>query len=167
MSGMGRIWRCGSGMVDLLVARQRGRDVALDVDVDVVRDVEHHLVDAPTGPLESGLVLGAHRIPAVIADAQSLTAQREVARLGAQWRRGHLPIVDVQLGGAMELAVLPDALLDELDAHDVTAGVWRRSRETGLGWDAQEVVGVGQGAVLDEQGVTAETRPVGEDDALR
>jgi hypothetical protein len=75
---------------------------------------------------------------------------------GAQLALGHDLVVDVEPEGAVGLVVLTHALLGELDAHDVAAGAGGRSREAGLGRDAEEVVGVGEGAVLDEQRVAAE-----------
>jgi hypothetical protein len=105
-------------------------------------------------------------VAAVVADAQPLPAEREVAGHGAQLAVGHDLVVDVELERPVGLVVLAHALLGELHPHDVAARAGRRGREAGLGRDAEEVVGVGQGAVLDEQRVPAEPRPVGEDHPL-
>ncbi len=75
-------------------------------------------------------------------------------------------VVDVQLEWSDALAVLTHPLLGELDADDVLSRGWGGRRDPVLGWDAEEVVDVGDLAVLDQQGMAAEPGAVGEDDAF-
>ena len=135
----------------------RSCQVSLDVDVGVVGDVEHDLGDRAAGELElrSG-VETRHGVGAVVADAQTLATQREVAHHGSDLFLGHQLIVDVELERPDALAVLTDLLFRELDADDVLAGRRRRRRDPVLGRDAEEVVDVRDLAVLDQQCVTAE-----------
>jgi hypothetical protein len=58
-----------------LIARERGGEVALEVDVGVVADVDDDLHDPAARERELRRVLGADRVPAVIADAQTLAAE--------------------------------------------------------------------------------------------
>ena len=149
------------------VARHRGGEVRLDVDVGVIRDVEDDLLDLAVRELEPRARVHARDgIRRVVADAQALAAQREVAHHGADLLLGDLLVVDVELERPDALAVLAHPLLRELDADDVLAGCRRRRLDAILRRDAEEVVGVGDRAVLDEQRVAAEPRAVGEDDAL-
>jgi hypothetical protein len=87
-----------------------------------------------------------------------------VAEHGADLLFTHLLVVDVQLQWTDCFAVLARALLGELDAEDVGSGGRDRRRDAVLRRDAEEVIGVGECAVLDEQGVPTEPGPVGEDD---
>ena len=79
---------------------------------------------------------------------------------------GESLVVDPEPRRPYGLAILTGALLGELDADDVPAGRRRGTGQPVLGRDAEEVVGVGHLAVLDEQRVAAEPRPVREDHAL-
>src|SRR5262245_59864006 len=69
-----------------------------------------------------GLVLLAHGFTAVVADAQTVASQRELAQLRLKRAFGDDPAVDVEPGLAEVLLVLAFALADELHAEDVLAG---------------------------------------------
>jgi hypothetical protein len=49
--------------------------MGFDVDVGVVRDVEHDLLDVAAGGLELGLVYRRDGVTAVVADAESGVAE--------------------------------------------------------------------------------------------
>lgn len=66
-------------------------------------------------------------------------------------------VVDVQRGGAPEFAVIAGAFLPEVDPDDVPARRGCVGPHLLLRRDAQEVVGVGDLAVLEIQGVTTES----------
>jgi len=53
-----------------------GASGALHIHVHVVGDVVDNLDDSAAGERELALVVGAHRVTAVVADAQAFTAQR-------------------------------------------------------------------------------------------
>src|SRR5215510_16323407 len=78
------------------VARDPCGHPSLDVDVCIVRDVEHHLDQFPAGELELRLVVGAYRVPAVVTDAQALAAERVVSALRAELSFRHRLLIDVQ-----------------------------------------------------------------------
>jgi len=91
-----------------------------------------------------------------------------VSWLGLERRFGDDLVVDVELGSAVRLVAIADALLGELDAEDVVAGVnLAVGDELLLGWDADEVVGVVELAFLDEQRVPAEACALGVDHPVR
>ena len=63
-----------------LVARHGRVEVAFEVDVGVVADVEDDLDDPAAGELELGLVLAGDRVAAVVADAEALAAEAVARR---------------------------------------------------------------------------------------
>src|SRR5215471_19135685 len=150
-----------------LVARHARGELALDVDVRVVRDVVHHSDHAAVSERELRLVLLRHRVATVEADAEPLAAERVVAGLRPEVAARDRFVVDVQRHLAERLEVLADRLLRELDADDVLAALRRGTRETLLGRNAEEVVDEAQLAVLDEQRIAAEARALCDDYALR
>src|SRR5687768_17039889 len=105
-----------------LVARQRGRQLALHVHVDVVTHVVDDLDDPPAGERELALVIRADRVAAVVADAQPFAAQRVVPGLRTEIAARRRLVVDVERHLAEALEILADRRLAELDAHDVLAG---------------------------------------------
>jgi hypothetical protein len=105
-----------------LVAGQGGGELALDVEVDVVADVDLDLQDRPALEREAGRILLADRVAGVVADRQALAAEGEVAGLGLQRASGDNLVIDVQLGGAVGLVALAELLLAELDAENVAPG---------------------------------------------
>src|SRR5215207_3447293 len=151
--GRGRPGRRGER--PLVAGHGRG-EVALDVDVGVVGDVEDDLDDPAPGELEAVRVGGADPVAAVVADAQALAAQREVSEHRPDLVLGHLLVVDVQLQGPDRLVMLTHPLLGELDPHDVPARGRDGRRDHLLGWDPEEVVDVAEPVVFDDQGVAAE-----------
>jgi hypothetical protein len=140
--------------------------VALDIDVGVVGDVEHDLDDPAAGEVEAVRVGGADPVATVVADAQALAAQREVPEHRPDLVAGPQLVVDVQLQRSDRLVVLTHPFLGELDPHDVPPRGRDGRRDHLLGWDTEEVVDVAELAVLDDQGVAAEARAVGEDHPL-
>jgi hypothetical protein len=54
-----------------LIPRHRGGELALHVDVDILRDVVDDLDDAAAGEREPPLVLAADGIATVVADAET------------------------------------------------------------------------------------------------
>jgi hypothetical protein len=86
--------------------------------------------------------------------------------LGAERGFGDHLVVDVELGGAVGLVAVADALFDELDAEDVLAGVdLAVGDELLLARDADDVVGVVELALLDEDRVAVEPCALGVDHA--
>src|ERR1700759_303197 len=146
-----------------LVPRHRGGELVLKGDVGVVADAHLDLADLTTAEGERRLVLLAHRVTAVATHAQALATQREVGWLRADLLLGDDPIVDVELGRPVGGVALVDGLLVELHTGHGLAGLQAVGDELLLGRDADEVVDVVELAVLDEQGVTAEPRSLGED----
>ena len=138
-----------------------------EVDVGVVGDVDLDLWIVPPSNGKHGVYCSLTASP-VSRPMQRPSPQSEKWPV---WVRiapsATTSAVDVQLGGPVGLAVLALALLDELDAEHVRAGLQRFGHELLLGRDAEEVVDVVQLAVLDEQRVAAEARALGEDHALR
>src|SRR5262249_50528764 len=113
-----------------------------------------------------GLVFLAHRIGAVVADAQTVPSERELAGLGLQRPLCDDLVVDVELRGADRLAVLARLLARELHPKGVLAGLDVSLRDKLLlGLDAEEVVDVMQLPALHEKRVAAEAGSVREDDA--
>jgi hypothetical protein len=127
--------------------------------MDVIADVDLDLEDPAALKREAGRVLLADRAR-VVADRETFAAQRKVPGLGLERRLGDDVVVDAELGGAVRLMALAEALLAELDAEDVAAG-WQLhvGDELLLGRDADEVVGIPELAVLDEQRVPPKRAP--------
>ena len=73
-----------------------------------------------------GRVLARDGVAAVVADAEALAAEREVAGHRADLLLGDDLVVDVELERPVGFAVLAQPLLGELDADDVAAR--RRAR---------------------------------------
>ena len=84
--------------------------MGLDVDVRIVGDIEDDLDDGPAREREPRLVQRAHRIATVVADAQSLAAQREVTGHRLQFTLRHDLVVDVQLQRTVELVMVAHAV---------------------------------------------------------
>ena len=105
-------------------------------------------------------------VTALVPDALP-PAQSKLAGLGPHRPfRNHL-VVDIELGRAKGLVVLPRFLPDELHAQRVLAGL-ECGRDKLLLWlDAEEIVDVVELLVLDEQRVTAEARTHLENDTSR
>ncbi len=149
------------------VARVACGDRAFDVDVGVIGHIEDDLLDLATRVLASTLVCLRHPVAAVVADAEPLTAEREVARLRADRVGRDIVLVDVQGRWTVPFAVLTALRLLEGDAEDVLARAGQLSLQHLRVADPQEVVLIAQLAAGNVQCVTAEPRPLGEDDALR
>ena len=74
------------------VPGHRGAEVPLEVEVAVVADVDLDHLDPAAGEGERRAVLRRHRVGAVPADRQPLTAEREVARAGSSTRSWQPPV---------------------------------------------------------------------------
>ena len=127
-------------------------------------DRDPDALDRSAMELSRRLVLLADGVAAVVADAEPVARQRELARLRLHRAFGDDLVVDVETGLPERLVVRAGPLADELHAERVLAGLqdFRRD-ELLLRLDAEEVVDVVELVVLDEQRVTAEARAVGED----
>jgi hypothetical protein len=56
------------------ISQQRRLHVPFDIDIGIVRNVEHNFFDCPASELRLRSILAAYGITAVVADTQSLTA---------------------------------------------------------------------------------------------
>src|SRR4051812_23102927 len=87
-----------------LVAGEGSPRLALEVGVGLAADVDPHLGHCAAAERERGRVLAADRVAAVAADAESLAAEGEEARLGLHGPLGHELLVHVEAQRAGELA---------------------------------------------------------------
>src|SRR5262245_51412309 len=116
-----------------LLSRGCCKQVLFEIDVRVLRNVEVNFVNRAASEVEAWLVQARDCVTAVVADAETLTAEGE-AHLRADRAARDFLVIDVKLRRAVRLMVLAHLLLDELNANDVTT---RRGRITGepvLGW---------------------------------
>src|SRR5262249_56864507 len=92
------------------------------LEVEVLRflDRDPDKEDLPALELARRLVLLAHRVGAVGADAEA-AAEAELARLRPHRALGDELVVDVELRGAQRLAVLARLFPNELDSDGVLA----------------------------------------------
>src|SRR5579872_6375106 len=112
------------------------------------------------------LVFGTDRVATVVTDAESITRERELARLRLHRALGNDLVVDVQLHRAQRFLVRTGARTGELHAKRVLAWLqFNRRDELLLGLDAKEVVDVVELVVLDKQRMPAEARAVRKDHA--
>src|SRR6478672_2445669 len=79
-----------------LVPRYGGGELAFEVDVGVLGDIEDHLVDVASGVVEPSGVVGTHGVGAVISDAEPFTAQRVERDDGADFLAVDRAFVDVE-----------------------------------------------------------------------
>src|SRR5262249_4712528 len=116
----------------ILPARPESRDsrslvaqgsFQLHFSVEILRLVHGDFdeLDRPALERARRLVLLTHGVAAVVADAQAVAGERELAQLRLHRPLGHGLVVDVELGLAEVLLVRARAFPDELHTEDVLA----------------------------------------------
>ena len=146
----------------MLVDGERCRCQLLQVEVLRFLDRDTDELDGPTFKCPGGLVARSDCVTAIVADAESVARQGELANLCAHWTFRHNFLVDVELRLAHGLVVWSGTLPDELHPERVFTRLEFRGDELLFRLDAEEVVNVLQLLVGDEQRVTTEARSVGE-----
>src|SRR5215472_12445362 len=107
-------------MVTVLLPHHHPPRLLLEVEVLRLLDRDSDEQDLPALEAARRLVLLAHRVGAVGADAEA-AAEAELARLRPHRALGDELVVDVELRGAHRLAVLARLFPDELDSDRVLA----------------------------------------------
>ena len=139
-----------------LIPGERRSGLPFEVEVLVLADIHADAEDPPAPERKARRIRAAHRVGAVVADAESITAQRERPDLGLHRALGDDLLADIEFRGPERFAVFTGALSDEFHTESEASRL-QLGRDQGLlGLDAQEVIDVVQSVVLDEQGVAAE-----------
>src|SRR5262245_16151416 len=97
------------------VAGERPGGLGFEVKIRLPAHVDPHPKDGAANERTRRLVVLADVVPAVTADAETVSRQRELADLGPHRALRDDLVVDVQFRGPDRLAVLPGRLADELD----------------------------------------------------
>src|SRR5262249_53518626 len=148
-----------------LVARHRCRGHALEVQIDLLAHVNADAKDRAAGKRSGTLVFLAYPVRAVVADAQPVAAEREMARLGPHRTLGNNLVIDIELRFAERLTVLARLFSNESHAKRVLTRSELFGNKLLLRLDSEEIIDVVQLLIFDKQRVAAETRAMREDHA--
>src|SRR5262249_11102605 len=142
---------------------QRAHGLFFEVQIDVRAQVHRNAEDRATFESARRLVFLAHGIPAVVADAEAIARQRELARLRAHAAFRYGLVVHIQSRLAKRLSFRTSFLPDEFHAERVLARLEFCRDKLLLRLDPEKIVNVVQLAIFEEEAVAAKSRAVRED----